>query len=111
MPEELLAVKLPTTGDPDGASLRGVLQLHVEIDRARRGRQVLLYVLGVLGVPMWLSAALPDFLPKTVRSFSLAAWAVCFLCSAWALAFEWQLRKKQALLIEKGGMDPQNPSS
>jgi hypothetical protein len=110
VPEQLLALKLSKTRDPDGVSLRGVLELHVEIERARRGRQVLVYVLGGLGVPVWLSAALPDVLPKTARSFSLAAWAVCFLCAGSVLISEWRLRKKQALLIEKVGLSAQIPT-
>ena len=111
MPEKLLAMKISPAGDTDRASLRKVLELHAEIDRARGGRQLLVFVLAALGVPVWLSAALPGFLPKTVRSFSLAAWAVCLLCLALVLASEWRLRRKQALLIEKVGMSPRIPAS
>jgi len=97
MAHDLLAVNI-SSHDQGGASLRGVIQLHVEIDRARAARRFLVSIMSALGVPVWLSAAAPQFLPSLVRSFSMAAWATCFLCLFPMVLREWRLRKRQSLL-------------
>ena len=63
----------------------------------------LVYVLGLLGAPIWFIAALPTRIPQSLRAPSLDAWAICLLALLLAIVSEWRLRRKCAILVEKLG--------
>lgn len=100
MQHDLVAVKLSPERGRDGSFLRGLFALQLALEHAQRARQTLAYALGILGMPLWLSAARPFSVPGAIRSFALAGWAACFLGFAVALVFEMRLRKKQSAFIE-----------
>jgi hypothetical protein len=103
VPEDFIVVKPSRERDPDGSLLRGVLELHFMIEHARHVRVFLAYVLGLLSVPIWLTAVLPTWVPQSLRSSSLDAWAVCLLGLVLVIASEWRLHRKRAVLVEKLG--------
>ena len=103
MQEDFIVVRPSRERDPDGSLLRGVLQLHLMIERARHLRVFLVYLLSLLGVPIWLTAALPTRVPQSLRAPSLDAWAICLLGLVLAIVSEWRLHRKRAVLLEKLG--------
>jgi hypothetical protein len=89
--------------DPDGSLVRGVLRLHLMMERARDLRVFLVHILSLLGVPIWLTAALPTRVPQSLRTPSLEAFAVGLLGLVLAVVAEWRLHRRRALLMEKLG--------
>jgi hypothetical protein len=104
--EGFIVVKSPRERDPDGSLLRGALELHFMIENARHARVFLVYLLGALGVPIWLTAALPARVPQSLRTPSLVAWAICLLGLLRAILSEWSLHRRRAVLLKKLGSPP-----
>jgi hypothetical protein len=101
--EDFIVVRPSRERDPDGSLLRGVLHLHFMIERARHLRVLLVYLLSLLGVPIWLTTALPTRVPQSLRTPSVDAWVICLLGLVLAIVSEWRLRKKCAILLAKLG--------
>gem|GEM_PF-4603722 len=101
MQEDFIVVKPSREQDPDGSLLREAFHLHFMFERARHLRVSLVYLLSLLGIPIWLSAALPTRVPQRLRASSLDAWALCLLGLVLAIVSEWRLRRMRAVLLEK----------
>jgi hypothetical protein len=101
--EDLILIKSATDADPDLSVQQGVLDLHLMLEHARQVRVLLTYVLALLGVPIWLTAALPTRVPHGVRTLSLYAWAIGLLCLVFAVISERRLHRKRAVLLQKLG--------
>lgn len=94
--------------DPDGSKLRETLQVQLAIERAHSVRELMVYVVAWLSVPMgllafWRGAPGP-------RNLVLAAWATSLAGVLVAGASEWKHHRRRSDLMAELG-SPQAPGS
>lgn len=103
MQEDLIIIKAARDVDEDLPVQQGVLDLHLMLEHARQVRVLLAYALAFLGVPIWLTAAVPTRIPHGLRTLSLSAWAIVLLCLVFAVISERRLHRKRSVLLQKLG--------
>jgi hypothetical protein len=98
--------------DPDGSRLRGALQAAANREHARGMRELLVYLLAILSVPLWLSGVRPSWLSHDLRVLAATAWAVASVGLLFVLASEWRWARRRAArlsgLVARGGMAKQS---
>jgi hypothetical protein len=84
-----LALPGPIQSEGGRARLAAIFAADHARERARALRQGLLALLGLLGLPLWVSAIWPARLPAGLGTLAAAAWAVAFatllVASGWEL--------------------------
>ena len=98
MDDAYLALPGPTQRDGARERLAAIFAADHARERARASRQGLLALLGVLGLPLWLSVVWPARLPAGAGTLVATAWAVAFatllVASGWEL-FAYRRRARQ----------------
>jgi hypothetical protein len=90
--------------DPEGKRLRAVLHAHLELERMRAVRLLLVQLLALLGFPLWLTAAWPRLVPASLQALLLAAWAMVGGATTWAFVAVVRCKRRYARLdAEMGG--------
>ena len=106
MREDFIVVKRSPERDPDGSKLRETLQTQVAIDRAHSFRDLMVYALALLSVPMGIFIAWRD-VPASPRTLVLAMWVSSLAGLVITGASEWKLsRKRTDLMTELGSRPP-----
>jgi hypothetical protein len=99
--------------DPDGSSLRPLLEAHVRYERINAARSRYLQLLAIVGFWVWLGAILPSVLPAPVEEFVLVLWGVLLLIATWVSAEAWAWRRKMTRYLRehqaKQGTAPDKP--
>jgi hypothetical protein len=80
--------------DPDGASLRPLLEAHFRYERLHAAKSRYLHLLAIVGFWVWLGAIWPSLLPAPVENFVLMLWGVLLLIAAWASVEAWAWHRK-----------------
>ena len=80
--------------DPDGSSLRPLLEAHVRYERINATRSRYLQLLAIVGFWVWLGAIWPSVLPPLVEDFVLVLWGGLLLVAAWVSVEAWAWRRK-----------------
>jgi hypothetical protein len=101
MAEDFAVLYRSADRDGDGSKLRGVLEAHLRMEHARGIRELAVGVLAVLGLPVWIAAARPEWIAQGLRSFSLTAWFVSFVGLAAAAISEWRWRRELDRLVAR----------
>jgi hypothetical protein len=80
--------------DPDGASLRRLLEAHVIYERMSGAKKFSLHLLAIVGVVVWVGAMWPALLPSQVLEPALALWGVLLFLAILASVEEWLWHRK-----------------
>ncbi|HVV17222.1 MAG TPA: hypothetical protein VHH90_08475 [Polyangia bacterium] len=88
MPEDFFLLHRSTDVDRDGSKLQGVLAAHLSFERARGVREVIVYGLLALSLPVWIAAARPRWMSADLNRLVLAAWLVAAVGLVLALVSE-----------------------
>ena len=80
------SVTLPAETFRRSPRLDAVLLADAARERARAARDLLILVVALLGLPLWLIAALPDRFPSPIRLVAATSWAVAALAVLAAVA-------------------------
>jgi membrane protein implicated in regulation of membrane protease activity len=75
--------------DPDGASLRKLLEAHVIYERMSGAKKFCLHLLAIVGLVVWVGAMWPAVLPSQVLEPVLALWGGLLFFAILASAGEW----------------------
>lgn len=99
---------LPGPNQRDGARerLAAIFAADHARERARARRQGLLALLGLLGLPLWLSAVWPARLPTGAGTLAATTWAVTFATLLLASACELIAHRRRARQIATLGPLP-----
>lgn len=74
--EDFVVLHRSADTDPDGSKLQNALDAHFSFERARGVRELVVYVVLVLSLPVWIAAARPDWLSPESRRLALTMWLV-----------------------------------
>jgi hypothetical protein len=88
MSDDLLVLHRAGDADPDGSKLRGVLSAHLAFERARSLREMIVYGLLAVSLPVWIAAARPEWLSAQLKTLALTAWLVTAIGLALAFVSE-----------------------
>lgn len=80
--------------DPDGASLRKLLEAHLIYERMGAAKLFSLHLLAIVGVVIWLGEMWPSLLPSQVRVAALALWGCLLLIAVCAGVEEWAWHRR-----------------
>lgn len=80
--------------------MRKALGAHLKYEQAGGIRRLVSGIQLALGVPVWLSAARPGWVPADLRKLALAAWAVCLAGLLWTIAVEWRWHRRCVTLAD-----------
>ncbi len=80
--------------DPDGDSVRKLLEAHLTYTRMTVAKSLLLHLLAVVSVAVWIGAMWPAVLPQTVLDSALALWVAILFFAVLASIEEWLWRRK-----------------
>jgi hypothetical protein len=98
--------------DPDGSRLRRALEAAANREHARGLRELLIYLLAILSVPLWLCGVRPSWVSHDLRLLAATAWAVASVGLLLVLASEWRWARRRAVhasgLVARGGMAKQS---
>ena len=105
--DDLLVLHPSREKDPNGAKLAGALHAHLQLERKRVLRELLVYVTAVVSIALWPLAMWPTSFPISLRGFVLAAWLMAFAGLALVWIQELRCRRARARLAgELGASDP-----
>jgi peptidoglycan/LPS O-acetylase OafA/YrhL len=93
-----------------GSKLREALAAQAGYERARSLRDTVLWVVVVLGAPVWLAAARPDWMSPTSRRLTLTLWLVAAVGLVLALVSERSWRRR-CVEVVSGRRENQPPAS
>jgi hypothetical protein len=82
--------------EPDGASLRRLLEAHVVCERMASAKRASLHLLAVVGIVVWLGAAWPSLISAQLLDAALALWALLLFLAILATVEEWLWQRKVA---------------
>jgi hypothetical protein len=88
--------------DPGGVRLRGALTAQFAYERARALRELLVYVLAALSIPVWIAAAWPATVTADFRRLAVTVWVLCLASVLVALGSEWRWHRRRASFIVDG---------
>jgi hypothetical protein len=94
MPDGFAILHSSDERDPHGSRLRGALQAHLGLERARAVRDLAVGLTALLSAPVWFAAVRPAWLPDGIRSVVLAAWFMSFVGLVMAATSEWRWRQR-----------------
>ena len=80
--------------DPDGSSLRPLLEAHDKYERVSAAKSRYLHLLAIVGVLVWLEAIWPSLLPVQLEEFVLMIWGALLLLAVWASIATWTWHRK-----------------
>lgn len=86
---------------PTVPKLRGVLEAHLGVERARAVRELALAFLTVWSVPVWVAAVRPGWMAQGPCTFVLAAWFTSFVGLVAAGISEARWRRRFRALTER----------
>ncbi len=96
MHEDLTVLHRSTASGSGRPQLRGILAVHLALDRARGWRETVGWLLLALSLPVWIAAFRPDWLPSDVRRLALASWFVVAVAFVISLVSESRCRRRLA---------------
>lgn len=102
MAEGFIVFRPSPERDPDWSKFRETLQVQLAIERAHSVRELMVYVVAWLSVPMGLLAFWRDA-PASPRSLVLAAWATSLAGVLIAGASEWKHHRRRTDLMAELG--------
>ncbi len=75
--------------DPDGTSLRRLLEAQFRYERMSAARFLCVHLLAIVGAMVWLGAIWPSLLPAEVLLFALTLWGAFLFLTVWVSVEEW----------------------
>ena len=97
--------------DPDGSSLRPLLEAHFKYERMSAAKSRYLHWLAIVGFWVWLGAIWPSVLPPPVEEIVLVLWGILLLIGAWVSVETWAWHRKMTRHLsehraKQGGRTP-----
>ncbi len=92
----MLQFTINSDRDPNGTSLRRLLEAHVVYERMAAAKGLSLYLLAVVGVVVWSGAEWPFLIPSRLLDAALALWMGLFFFAMLARLEEWIWNRKVA---------------
>ena len=99
MDKDFVILGVSSERDPNGSGLTRVLQAQLNLEHARGIREIAVYLLAGLGVPVWLAAIRPGWLPRDLQTGVLTVWFLCLVGLVAAIAAEWRWRRIRGGMI------------